>query len=108
MNLKEILKKVIVTAIVIGLAAFITPGWQVGGITTALLAGAFIGLVNYIIEMFADGSRPTQGFIGFVVTFIILKLTANFVDGFNISTLGAIIGAIIVGLVDALIPGGYI
>ena len=46
-----------------------------------------------------------RGIAGFLVAAIILYVTKFIVPGFNISLWGAIIGALVIGVVDAIMPG---
>lgn len=46
-----------------------------------------------------------KGFVGFILSVIVLYFTQYFVVGYSISWIAAIIGALIYGLVDYIIPG---
>ncbi|MDY0255904.1 MAG: phage holin family protein [Gudongella oleilytica] len=41
----------------------------------------------------------------FLLTAVILYLTRYIVDGFSISIMGALLGALVLGIVDLIIPG---
>ena len=47
----------------------------------------------------------TLGFVGFILSAVILYVTQFFVAGYSISWLSAIIGALIYGIIDYIMPG---
>lgn len=106
-NIGEMLLRVLVTSIVIALAAYFTPGFTIDGMGSLLLAAVVIGVLDHLIQKFTgvDASPFGRGIAGFFVSAIILYLTKFIVAGFNISIIGAILGAIVIGIVDAIIPG---
>lgn len=99
--------KIIVSAVVLGITAFFTPGFSTSGIGTLILAAIVIGVLNWVaVKVVGVNASPFgAGAIGFIVTALVLYLTRYFVDGYNITILGAIIGALVLGIVDALLPG---
>lgn len=106
-NIGHMLMRVLVTAIVVAIAAYFTPGFSIDGIWSLLLASVVIGLLDHLIQMFTGVNATPfgRGITGFLVAAIILYVTKFIVPGFNVSILGAIIGAIVIGVVDAIIPG---
>lgn len=106
-NLGEMLLRVVITAIVIAIAAFFTPGFTIDGLGSVLLAAVVIGVLDYLIQKFTgiDASPFGRGIAGFLLTALILYLTQFVVRGFNISLWGAIIGALVIGIIDAIMPG---
>ncbi|MBU5437036.1 phage holin family protein [Tissierella sp. MSJ-40] len=101
------LLRILVTAIVVGIAAFFTPGFSIDNIWSLLLAAVIIGVLDYLIQKFTgvDATPFGRGITGFIVAAIILYVTKFIVPGFNISVWGAIIGALVIGILDAIIPG---
>lgn len=106
-NIGEMLLKILITSIVIAVAAFFTPGFSINGLGSLLIAAVVIGVLNYLIQKFTgiDASPFGRGISGFLVAVIILYITKFIVPGFNISLWGSIIGALVIGLIDAIIPG---
>ena len=106
-NIGEMLLRVLITAIVVAIAAFFTPGFAIEGLWSLLLAAVVIGILDYLIQKFTGVNATPfgRGFTGFLVAAIILYVTKFIVPGFNISMWGAIIGAIVIGIVDAIMPG---
>lgn len=106
-NIGEILIRILVAAIVIGIASFVTPGFSVNNLWSLVLAAVVIALLDYLIQKFTgvDATPFGRGLTGFVVAALILYVTKFLVPGFNISVWGAIIGALVIGIVDMIIPG---
>lgn len=106
-NLGEMILRVVITAIVIAIAAFFTPGFTIDGLWSVLLAAVVIGVLDYLIQRFTgiDASPFGRGITGFLLTALILYLTQFVVNGFNISIWGALIGALVIGIIDAIMPG---
>lgn len=106
-DIGEILIRILVTAIVVGIAAFLTPGFSINSLWSLVLASVVIALLDYLIQKFAgvNASPFGRGLTGFIVAAIILYATKFIVPGFNISVWGAIIGALVIGIVDIIMPG---
>lgn len=106
-NISGMLIRVLVTAVVVGIAAFFTPGFSIDSIWSLVLAAVVIGVIDHLIQMFTgiNASPFGKGITGFLVAAIILYVTKFIVPGFNISIWGALIGALVVGVVDVVIPG---
>lgn len=106
-SIGEMLLRVLITSIVVAIAAYFTPGFTIDGIWSLLLAAVVIGVLDYLIQRFTgiDASPFGRGVTGFLVAAIILYVTKFIVPGLNISIWGAIIGALVIGIIDAIIPG---
>lgn len=102
--------KLIIKILISGLAILITSALSIGiqtdGYTTAIMAAVVIGILDWAINKFTgvDASPFGRGAVGFIVAAIILFITGKIVDGFTVSILGAIIGALILGIVDSFLP----
>lgn len=106
-SIGELLIRLLVTAIVVGIAAFLTPGFSIDGLWSLLLAAVVIAVLDYLIQRFTGVNATPfgRGITGFIVSAIILYATRFIVPGFQISVWGAIIGALVIGIVDMIIPG---
>lgn len=106
-NLGEMLLRIVITSIVLAIATFFTPGFTIDGIWSVILAAVVIGVLDYLIQRFTgiDASPFGRGIAGFLLTALILYITQFVVSGFNISLWGAIIGALVIGIIDAIMPG---
>lgn len=106
-SIGELLLRVLITSIVVAIAAYFTPGFTIDSLWSLLLAAVVIGVLDYLIQRFTgiNASPFGRGISGFLVAAIILYVTKFIVPGFNISIWGAIIGAFVIGIVDAIMPG---
>ncbi|MTI70979.1 MAG: phage holin family protein [Firmicutes bacterium] len=106
-NILSIITRVVLTALVVAVAAFLTPGFSISSLGTLLLAAIVIAVLDYLVERFTgiDATPFGRGIVGFIVAAGILYLTSYTIQGFNISILSAIIGALAIGIIDAILPG---
>ncbi len=103
----QIIGRMIGAAIVLAVTAFFTPGFTINSIWTLVVATIVLTIMDYIIVKLTgiNASPFGKGFVGFVLAAITLYLTQYFVVGYSISWVSAIIGALIYGVVDYIIPG---
>ena len=103
----QIIGRLIVAAIVLGITAFFTPGFSINNIWSLALAAVVLTVMDYLIVKFTGlhASPFGKGFVGFVLAVITLYVTQYFVAGYSISWMAAIIGALIYGIIDYFIPG---
>lgn len=96
----------IVTAIVLWVTAFLTPGYSIAGFWTPILQALVIIGLDYIIQAITgiDASPFGRGFSGFIVSAIIIYLTQFIVPGISVTVLGAIMAALVIGIMEAIIP----
>lgn len=103
----QIIGRLVVAAIVLGITAFFTPGFSINNIWSLGIAAIVLTIMDYLIVKFTGlhASPFGKGFVGFILAAVTLYLTQFFVAGYSISWIAAIIGALIYGVVDYLIPG---
>ena len=103
----QIVGRLITSAVVLAITAFFTPGFEIANFWTLAIAAVVITLIDYLISRFTgiQASPFGKGFVGFVVSVIVLYATQYFVAGYSISWMAAIIGALIYGVVDYFLPG---
>ncbi len=103
----QIVGRLVVAAIVLGITAFFTPGFSINNIWSLAIAAVVLTIMDYLIVKFTGlhASPFGKGFVGFILAAVTLYLTQFFVAGYSISWIAAIIGALIYGVVDYLIPG---
>ena len=103
----QIVGRLVVAAIVLGITAFFTPGFSINNIWSLAIAAVVLTVMDYLIVKFTGlhASPFGKGFVGFILAAVTLYLTQFFVAGYSISCIAAIIGALIYGVVDYLIPG---
>jgi len=103
----QIISRLVVSAIVLGITAFFTPGFSINSIWTLAIAAIVLTIVDYLISRFTglNASPFGKGFVGFALAAVTLYVIQYFVAGYTISWVAAIIGALIYGVVDYFIPG---
>lgn len=103
----QIIGRLITAAIVLAITAFFTPGFHINNIWTLGAAAIVLTLIDYVITKFTGlhASPFGKGFVGFVLSAVVLYVTQYFVAGYTISWVAAIIGAVIYGVVDYFLPG---
>lgn len=103
----QIIGRLVAAAVVLAITAFFTPGFQISNFWALAVAAVVLTVLDYLVSKFTgiQASPFGKGFVGFVLSVIILYVTQYFVAGYSISWMSAIIGAIIYGVVDYFIPG---
>ncbi len=103
----QIIWRFVTAAVVLAITAFFTPGFSINNFWALALAAIVLTVLDYIIMKFTglEASPFGKGFVGFIVAAVILYVTQFFVAGYSISWIAAIIGAVIYGVVDYIIPG---
>ena len=106
-TLGQVVGRFIAATIVLAITAFFAPGFSINNIWALALAAIILTAMDYLIVRFTGlhASPFGKGFVGFVLAVVTLYVTQYFVAGYTISWLAAIIGALIYGVVDYIIPG---
>ena len=103
----QVIGRFVTAAIVLAITAFFTPGFSINNIWTLAIAAIVLTLIDYLIVKFTglEATPFGKGFVGFILAAVTLYVTQYFVTGYSISWIAAIIGALIYGVVDYIIPG---
>jgi len=103
----QIVGRLLTAAIVLAITAFFTPGFTINSIWTLAIAAIVLTIMDYLIVKFTglEATPFGKGFVGFILAAVTLYVTQYFVAGYSISWIAAIIGALIYGVVDYIIPG---
>ncbi|MCI8965057.1 MAG: phage holin family protein [Clostridia bacterium] len=103
----QIIGRLVAAAIILAVTAFFTPGFTINNIWALGLAAVVLTAMDYLIIKFTGLHAMAfgKGFVGFVLAVIVLYATQFFVSGYSISWMAAIIGALIYGIIDYIIPG---
>ena len=103
----QVIGRLVTAAIVLAITAFFTPGFSINNIWSLAIAAIVLTLIDYLIVKFTglDATPFGKGFVGFILAAVTLYVTQYFVAGYSISWIAAIIGALIYGVVDYIIPG---
>ena len=103
----QVIGRLFAAAVVLAITAFFTPGFTINNIWTLAIAAVVLTAIDYLIVKFTGlhASSFGKGFVGFVLSAIVLYVTQYFVAGYTISWMAAIVGALIYGVVDYFLPG---
>ena len=103
----QIVGRLITAAIVLAITAFFTPGFNISNFWSLAIAAIVLTILDYLVSKFTgiQASPFGKGFVGFVLSVIVLYATQYFVAGYSISWMSAIFGAVIYGIVDYFLPG---
>ena len=103
----QIIGRLVTAGIVLAITAFFTPGFTINNIWSLAIAAVVLTIIDYLIVKFTglEATPFGKGFVGFVLAAVTLYVTQYFVAGYSISWIAAIIGALIYGVVDYIIPG---
>lgn len=103
----QIIGRLVTAAIVLAITAFFTPGFHISNFWALAAAAVVLTLIDYLIVKFT-GLHATpfgKGFVGFILSAVVLYVTQYFVAGYAVSWMAAIIGALVYGVVDYFLPG---
>lgn len=103
----QIVGRFIAAAVILAVTAFFTPGFAIHNVWSLALAAIVLTVMDYLIVKFTGLHAMAfgKGFVGFVLAVVILYATQFFVAGYTISWMSAIIGALIYGIIDYILPG---
>lgn len=103
----QIVGRLVTAAIVLAITAFFTPGFQISSIWALAAAAVVLTIIDYLITRFTGlhASSFGKGFVGFVLSAVVLYVTQYFVVGYTVSWIAAIVGALVYGVVDYFLPG---
>ncbi len=97
----------LVGAIVLAVTAFLTPGFAISGIWPLIIAAAVIAILDYLVQRIlgVDATPFGRGLTGFIVSAVIIYVVKYFVAGYDVTILGALLGAVVYGIINLLVPG---
>ena len=106
-NLTHFAIRLVVGMIVLGVTAALTPGFVISSIWSLLVASVILAALDYLaLKLLGVNATPFgRGISGFILAAVIIYVTKFFVAGYSVTMIGAIIGALIYGIIDAIIPG---
>lgn len=97
----------VVSALVLMLVGWFLPGITVAGFTGALVAAIVIAVLGFVVESLLgkNVSPRSRGIVGFVTAVVVIYLAQFIVPSMlSVSLLGAILAALVIGLIDAFVP----
>ncbi|MCI1956429.1 MAG: phage holin family protein [Oscillospiraceae bacterium] len=100
------LGRLAIMMVILFLVSVFTPGFSIAGLWSFLIAAVVICLLDYLLEsvMKVDASPFGKGLKGFLLSAIILYATQFVVPNMQVTILGAILGALAIGILDAVFP----
>lgn len=103
----DFLLRLVVGAIVLAITAFFTPGFTISSWFSLAIAAVVLAVLDLLVNMITgiNAAPFGRGISGFILAAVIIYAIKFFVPGYNITILGALIGAVVYGIVDAIIPG---
>ncbi|MGG4035596.1 phage holin family protein [Paenibacillus cisolokensis] len=106
MNFLGHVVRFVVAAIVLMIVGFIVPQFQVGGFWSALFLALVIAVLGWIIEgIFGKKVTPFgRGIVGFLTSAAVIWIAQFIVSGVRVSILGALLAALVIGIIDLFIP----
>lgn len=97
----------IVSALVLWVVSWITPGVQTAGFMGAFWAALAIVAIGWLVEraLGRNISPQARGFTGFLTAAAVIWLTGYLFPGLiSVTFIGALIASFIIGVVDAIVP----
>lgn len=106
MNFLGHVVRFIVSALVLLLVGALVPQFEVGGFWSALFLALVIALFGWVIEgIFGKRVTPFgRGIVGFLVSALVIYLAQFIVGGVEVSVIGAILAALVIGIIDLFLP----
>jgi len=96
----------IVSALVLMIVGYLVPDFAVGGFWSALLLALVIAVLGWIAEA-AFGRRVTpfgRGIVGFLSSAAVIWLAQFVIAGVRATVLGALLAALVIGIIDLFVP----
>lgn len=96
----------IVAALVLMVVGFIVPQFEVGGFWSALFLAVVIALLGWVVEgIFGKRITPFgRGIVGFISSAVVIWVAQFIVGGVSVTLIGAILAALVIGIIDLFIP----
>jgi uncharacterized membrane protein YvlD (DUF360 family) len=96
----------IVSALVLMFVGFLIPGFGPITFLNALIAAVVISVLGYAIEaLFGKNVSPQgRGIIGFLTSAVVIYLAQYIVPDLDVTIIGALVAALIIGIIDIFVP----
>lgn len=100
------LGRLAVISVILFVVSFLTPGFTIKGLWSFFIAALVITTLDYLVErvMHIDASPFGKGLKGFIIAAVILYATQFIVPNMAVSIIGALLGALVIGILDAIFP----
>lgn len=102
----RLIVRFIVSALVLMFVGFLVPGFGPIGFVNALIAAVVISVLGYLIESIVGKKVSPQGrgIVGFLTSAAVIYLAQYLVPALNVTLLGALIAALVIGIIDIFVP----
>ncbi len=107
MNWLGIIVRFIVSALVLMVIGALLPGITVRGFTGALIAAIIIAILGWVAESLLGKkiSPRSRGLVGFITAAVVIWLSQFIIPSLlSVNILGALLAALVIGVVDAFVP----
>ncbi|NMB34112.1 MAG: phage holin family protein [Clostridium sp.] len=106
-NITHFIVRFVVGAVVLAITAALTPGFTISGFWPLVFSAIVLAALDYLaLKLLNVNATPFgRGITGFILAAAIIYITQFFVTGFSVTLMGALFGALIYGIIDAIIPG---
>ncbi|MCY0875162.1 MAG: phage holin family protein [Firmicutes bacterium] len=96
----------VVSALVLLFVGLIVPGFQIAGFWTAVFAAIIIAAIGWVVErLFGRNVSPYgRGLVGFIVGAVVIFLAQAIVPGMHVTILGALLASLVIGIIDLFVP----
>ncbi len=97
----------VVSALVLLVVSWFLPGFRVAGFTGAIIGAVVIAVLGYLIESLMGGkvSPQSRGVIGFLTSAVVIYLAQYIIPSYlQVTILGALLAALVIGIIDAFVP----
>jgi len=100
------LGRLVIMSIILAIVSYVSPGFSIRGLWSYLLAAVVISALDFLVEklMKVDASPFGKGFKGFAIAAVIIYVAQYLVPNMSVTILGAIIAALLIGVLDAIFP----
>ena len=102
----QFLVRLFIAIIILGITAFFTPGFELNNLVVLAIAVCILTFVDFFIGNFTRlFYHPYMKLIiGFVLACLALYYVQYFLIGYTLSLIPIVLGAIVYGLVDYMLP----
>lgn len=96
----------IVSALVLMLVGFLIPGFRALTFFHALFAAVVIAVLGWVIESLLgkNVSPYGRGVVGFIVSAVTIWVAQFIVPQMEVSIIGALLAAFVIGIIDLFVP----
>lgn len=96
----------LISAVVLLFVGFLVPGFRVGGFFGAILASILVALLGRAVQAFfgREVSPQGRGLGSFIASALVIYLVQFLIPGMRANLVGALLAALVIGIIDAFIP----